>query len=346
MSIPQTTVALRRVNRLALVTLALTLVLLCSGGLVTSHNVGMAVPDWPNTFGYNMFLFPVSGWIGGVFFEHTHRLWGSLIGLLTIILAVGLYRASVPRWVKMLGPVALVAVIAQGVLGGLRVTLIKDEIGIVHGCLAQAFFSLVGLICLVTSPWWQQASAAPQRTVERRWFWHVAGVCVVIFVQLALGATMRHAHMGLAIPDFPTAYGQVWPSTDQESLDRINDMRFRAGEMDTTAGQIHLQMTHRLLAVVIVCGIISAFVVLRRYPLAPKAIKRGAFYWMGLVFTQFILGMATIWSNKAADIATAHMAIGALTLLVGVILAAMAWIVSRPPLEQKTVTRATQPVRA
>ena len=107
--------------------------------MVTSKGVGLAVPDWPTTFGYNMFFFPVSKWVGGIFFEHTHRLIASVIGFLTIILAVWLWRANVARWIKTLGWASLGAVVLQGVLGGLRVTLLKDEIGIFHACLAQAF---------------------------------------------------------------------------------------------------------------------------------------------------------------------------------------------------------------
>src|SRR5947208_5426183 len=119
--------------------------------MVTSKGVGLAVPDWPTTFGYNMFLFPVSKWIGGIFFEHTHRLIASAVGFLTIILAIWLWRGEPRKWVRCLGIIALCAVILQGVLGGLRVTMLKDEIGIFHACLAQAFLGLFVLIALTTS---------------------------------------------------------------------------------------------------------------------------------------------------------------------------------------------------
>src|SRR3954469_9112099 len=132
-----------------------TLLLICSGGMVTSKGVGLAVPDWPTSFGYNMFLFPASKWIGGIFFEHTHRLIASTVGFLTIILAVWLWFSEPRRWVRMLGVTAVGAVIFQGVLGGLRVTMLKDEIGIFHACLAQAFFGLVVIIALVTSRAWR-----------------------------------------------------------------------------------------------------------------------------------------------------------------------------------------------
>src|SRR5438309_9679991 len=102
-------------NRFAWLTCIATLLLICSGGMVTSKNVGLAVPDWPTTFGYNMFLFPVSNWVGGILFEHTHRLLGSLVGFLTIILAVWLWLRDERRWVRSLGMIAVAGVILQGI---------------------------------------------------------------------------------------------------------------------------------------------------------------------------------------------------------------------------------------
>src|SRR5215470_10268056 len=142
-------------NRFAWLTCVATLLLICSGGMVTSKNVGLAVPDWPTTFGYNMFLFPVSKWIGGILFEHTHRLMGSLVGFLTIILAVWLWFSEDRRWVRNLGVIAVAGVILQGILGGLRVTMLKDEIGIFHACVAQAFLGLLAVIALATTNFWR-----------------------------------------------------------------------------------------------------------------------------------------------------------------------------------------------
>src|SRR5205085_1841537 len=146
-------------HRFSFFTAIATLLLICSGGMVTSKGVGLAVPDWPTTFGYNMFLFPVSKWVGGILFEHTHRLIASAVGVLTIILSVWLWRIESRRWLRNLGFAALGAVILQGVLGGLRVTMLKDEIGIFHACLAQGFFAMLIVITLATSRLWQQISA-------------------------------------------------------------------------------------------------------------------------------------------------------------------------------------------
>ena len=144
----------------AVVAAASVSLLICSGGLVTSHEAGMAVPDWPNTFGYNMFLFPVSRWVGGVFFEHTHRLIASTVGLLTVILCIALFVIESRRWVKTLGLIAVGAVIVQGILGGLRVTENNVVLGLFHGCLAQSFFALMATIALVTSRFWERLEQA------------------------------------------------------------------------------------------------------------------------------------------------------------------------------------------
>src|SRR5580704_17350559 len=136
------------------------LLLICSGGLVTSHEAGMAVPDWPNSFGYNMFLFPISRWVGGVFFEHTHRLIASLVGLLTIGLCIATWLIEDRRWVKWLASVAVLAVVIQGVLGGLRVTEHNALLGLFHGCLAQSFLALMATLALVTSPFWRRLAMA------------------------------------------------------------------------------------------------------------------------------------------------------------------------------------------
>src|SRR5947209_15545702 len=143
-------------DRFAWLTAGATFLLLGLGGLVTSHEAGMAVPDWPTTYGYNMFLFPVSKWVGGIFYEHSHRLVASGVGFLTTILAVWLWAKEERRWVRWLGVAAFLAVALQGVLGGLRVTLYKSELGIFHAMLAQLFLVLLAGIALVTSRWWRE----------------------------------------------------------------------------------------------------------------------------------------------------------------------------------------------
>src|SRR5437870_8660498 len=187
-------------NRFAWFAAFATLLLICSGGMVTSKGVGLPVPDWPTTFGYNMFFFPVSKWIGGVQFEHTHRLIASTVGILTIILAIWLWRIEDRPAVKTLGLVAVAAVILQGILGGLRVTMLQDQIGIFHACLAQAFLGLIVLIALMTTNFWRKfgenLNASSIQVLKARSSIKTIAIAttIAIYVQLALGATMRHQH--------------------------------------------------------------------------------------------------------------------------------------------------------
>ena len=289
-------------------------ILLISGGLVTSKGVGMTVPDWPNSYGYNMFTFPISRWVGGIFYEHAHRLIASGVGLLTVILAVLLWFAEPRRWVRVLGYVAVAAVVVQGVLGGLRVVLIKDEIGIFHGMLAQAYISLLVVIAIALSKAFATGGA--------RWRWHAPGLLrwavtltILVYLQLAVGAAMRHEHAGLAVHDFPLAYGQLWPSISAEQLEAINVQRIASGEVPTTLVNIHVHMLHRLMALIILFGFIAYAWQARRAAMGVRIASR---WWVVMVALQIGLGAWTVLSGKAADITTAHVALGALVLFLGV----------------------------
>src|SRR6202022_1466469 len=215
----------RLLNGFAVLVALSVVALIGLGGLVTSHDAGMAVPDWPNSFGYNMFLFPISRWVGGVFFEHTHRLIASGVGLLTVALFVLTLIFENRVWVKWLAGIAVLAVIIQGVLGGVRVTEHNALLGLFHGCLAQSFFCLTATIALVTSRFWRQIGAvANEHAVRSLRSWTIA-VTIMVFLQLALGASMRHSHAGLSIPDFPTVYGGILPPVDTGSIAAINEVR-------------------------------------------------------------------------------------------------------------------------
>lgn len=307
-------------NCFALFTAFATLCLICLGGLVTSHGVGMSVPDWPTTYGYNMFFFPISKWVGGIFYEHTHRLLASAVGLFTVILSVWLWCKDSRRWLCWLGVVAVFAVCLQGLLGGLRVTLYKDEIGIFHATLAQLFFILMCAIALFTSTTWQKlqvGSLASSKSLQSIYL----STTILIFIQLMLGATMRHQHAGLAIPDFPTAYGKWWPDTDAESLTIYNQHHNVVNaDKPVTAFQISLQMAHRVVAgAIFILVATAAWLTQRRFPW-PNCLSKISLAWLVLIFCQVLLGAATIWTGKSADIATAHVAVGALSLMTGSIL--------------------------
>jgi cytochrome c oxidase assembly protein subunit 15 len=180
-------------HRIAIVTAVATGLLIVAGGLVTSLEAGMAVPDWPTSFGYNMFTFPPDQWQGGIFYEHSHRLLGSGVGLLTILLALLLWLKDARRWIKWLGAVALVAVIGQGVLGGIRVNLQADYLAIPHACLAQAFFALTVAMVLFTSRSWHDTERATESIDGLSLRWVCVAATAAIYVQMILGALLRHA---------------------------------------------------------------------------------------------------------------------------------------------------------
>jgi cytochrome c oxidase assembly protein subunit 15 len=232
---------------------------------------------------------------------------------------------AAPKSLRWLGIMAVLAVLLQGLLGGLRVVwdaqIVADVrlgtfFGIVHGCLGQGFLALTAVLALVTSPWWQrQPVQREQPTAARvsRWFLFAT---ILIFLQLMIAATMRHQHAGLAIPDFPLAHGQWWPDMSPEAVAGYNLRRVEITVSDPiTAFQIGLQMVHRLVALLIVGAVALCWA---KAP-AGSVERKVAAGWLGLILVQVALGAWTIWSNKAADVATAHVVVGALSLVTGVL---------------------------
>jgi cytochrome c oxidase assembly protein subunit 15 len=342
----------------AVLTALATLALIGIGGLVTSHEAGMSVPDWPTTYGYNMFLFPINKWLGGIFYEHSHRLLASLVGLMTTILAIWLWLKDSRPWMHWLGVAAFLLVVAQGVLGGLRVTMHMDSLGIYHATIAQLFFVLTCAIALFTSRWWMKLErrpparreensadkqAVPEAGAPLRGL--VLFTTILIFIQLIIAAAMRHQHAGLAISDFPLAHGKLWPDTSAEAVARYNAQRVSINaENPITAFQIELQMAHRIVALAIL--ILTAMCAWQARGIgapgtAPARMgnnsepaetvpgapiyQRLSLFWLALIVIQVGLGAATIWTNKAADVATAHVLVGALALAVGALWCAIAF---------------------
>ncbi|HEV2435443.1 MAG TPA: COX15/CtaA family protein [Verrucomicrobiae bacterium] len=333
----------RSLHWFAVLTALFTFLLLGAGGLVTSHEAGMSVPDWPNSYGYNMFLFPPSQWIGGIFYEHTHRLIASGVGLMTTVLAVWLWLKDPRKWMHWVGVAAFLLVVAQGVLGGLRVVLADAQLGIFHAIIGQLFFVLTAAIALFTGRWWQNWENIPHPTFNnqqptvgnrpsaekpdvgcsvlnvgcslRRF---VLFTTILILCQLIIGATMRQQHAGLSIPDFPLAYGKIWPDTSAATVHSYNEHRMSViAENPITAFQIVLQMVHRLVALAVSVLIVACAWQARRQLGKKDPLAKLALFWLGLILVQIFLGAATIWSNKAADVATAHVLGGALSLVTG-----------------------------
>src|SRR5438552_3324261 len=206
-------------HRFAQLVVAATGLLILAGSLVTSHDAGLSVPDWPTSYGWNMFTFPPSMWVANILYEHGHRLIASSVGFLTIIMAVWLWLAEPRRWLRWFGVAALGAVVAQGVLGGLTVLFfLPAAISTAHAGLAEIFFCLTVAIALFTSPGWIEGysdvnTARPELVEGRGDRLQVLATTTtaLIFTQILVGATMRHTGAGLAIPDFPWMFGHVVP---------------------------------------------------------------------------------------------------------------------------------------
>ena len=185
----------RPVRLVARLLCAVTFPVVGLGGLVTTTKAGMAVPDWPNTYGYNLFLYPWQTWLWGpwdLFVEHGHRLAASASGLIAVVLAMLLWRGRrQQRWLAWMGIVTLIAVIVQGVLGGMRVVLDERWLAMIHGVIGPAYFGLTVCLVIWTSRWWhEQREVGTPSTIDLR----AAGLLLVSVTatQMVLGAVLRH----------------------------------------------------------------------------------------------------------------------------------------------------------
>src|SRR3954453_10103119 len=187
---------------------ACTVLLILAGSLVTSHDAGLSVPDWPTSYGWNMFTFPPSMWVANILYEPGHRLIASTVGFLPIVLAVWLWIAE-RGWLRWMGVAALGTVVAQGVLGGLTVLFfLPPAISTAHAGLAEIFFCLTVAIALFTSPGWKHGYGYRTASVSSDAARGIAtAATLLIYAQILIGATMRHTGAGLAIPDFPLMFG-------------------------------------------------------------------------------------------------------------------------------------------
>jgi cytochrome c oxidase assembly protein subunit 15 len=282
---------------------ACTVLLILAGSLVTSHDAGLSVPDWPTSYGWNMFTFPPSMWVANIFYEHGHRLIASSVGFLTIILAVWLWLADSRRWLRWLGVGALAAVIAQGILGGLTVLFfLPAPVSTAHAGLAEIFFCLTVAIALFTSPRWKTGHGAVDDATLRRM---ATATTVLIYTQILVGATMRHTGAGLAIPDFPWMFGHVVP--------------------DHWSGPIAIHFAHRVGALIVTAAIVALFVYLRSHHRDRGELMRPATVLLALVAAQVTLGALTVLSQRNPWINSVHVVGGALVLTTSLVVTLRSW---------------------
>lgn len=203
----------RIVHRLAVLAVCLVWPLIWVGGLVTTYDAGMAVPDWPNTYGYNLFLYPYKTWLLGpfdLFIEHGHRLLGAVVGFVAIALAIAAYIKEQRRWVFGFALIVLAAVIFQGGLGGVRVVRMSRTLAMVHGCFGPAFFASCIALAVVTSRFWSQSEARISSLKQSRDFTPLPKSIVLLglslvglsYTQLVLGAQLRHVQPSMRPDSF------------------------------------------------------------------------------------------------------------------------------------------------
>jgi len=300
---------LRRFSKL---TVFSTLFLIFAGALVKSHEVGLSVPDWPTTYGKQMFAFPLSDMVGGIFYEHGHRIIATIVGFFTMIQAIWLGFTHHPDWLKKLGFFALAMVIIQGLFGGITVLFfLPPLVSIIHGILAQTFFIMTIIIAYSMSQERENRIDNGMGQSIRKGALLMGGL---VYIQLILGALMRHTASGLAIPDFPTMGGMWIPTFSSEMMENINYILFDLDLDSVSKGQVIIHFIHRLGAV-IVTGTIGYFYAKHGQTIkASQTSKAVLISIIAIVIFQFSLGVFTVLSGRSPYIASFHVVTGAALL--------------------------------
>lgn len=297
-------------HRLAVALALVTFPLIWVGGLVTTYDAGMAVPDWPGTFGYNLLLYPWQTWVGGpwdLFIEHGHRLLGMAAGLLSIALVATVFLTDRRSWLIVAVGGALVLVIIQGALGGARVLFDERLVAMIHGCVGPLFFAYLAALVVATSRWWSTVqpseSAAGQQFTRAAWT--AAGLA---YAQLMLGAVVRHVPLAASPQVFRAALAlhlimavllavQVgWTAWQTRSVSNVSGFMWPAGVLG-------------LLIVVQIALGSGTYVAKYSWPA-----------WLG----EFQFAAAHVVREKSLTqslITTAHVATGSLIVFVSVLLA-------------------------
>ena len=292
-------------------------VLVTLGAFTTSIGAGMAFADWPLSNG----SINPEGWLRDIsmFAEHSHRLTGMMMGLITIGLALWLWLKEERPWLRQLGWWALGIVILQGIIGGQRVTLnaidvpwfhmsLGEMLRIPHGILAQVYVCLLSAIAAAVSRSWIERTAGVGQAVRT-----VGKLCTALmFVQLVVATTMRHNGAGLAIPTFPYS---------------TPDNHWLPGGWNFP---VAIHFAHRVMAVILAIALTVFAFVIRRDRAATVAMKAGASALISLMVLQILLGAQIIWTFRKPEMTTGHVVVGALTLAVTFWLT---WVAHRDAIE-------------
>ena len=312
------------VRVLTKVTAGATFLLVFIGSLVTSTGSGLAVPDWPLSYGM---LFPPM--VGGILYEHGHRMAAAAVGLLVVIQALVVNWRERRRWVRVLAWLALAVILIQGGLGGLTVLLLlPTPISMTHAVLAQTLLLLLVFIAYAESREWAtrgaaaQAPAPPDRAepAPRNRAVPAAAIALIaaVYVQLLLGALMRHTESGIAIPDFPLMGGQVVPLFNDRMLTNVNAHRFELLLEPVTKAQMVIHFLHRLGAAGVGVAVVAANRAVYRsggFPAARRLLK-----WINsATVVQALLGVLTVLTVRSPALASFHVLLGAALLAVSLL---------------------------
>lgn len=303
------------ISNLTFFTAFLTVILLAAGALVTGTGSGLAVPDWPLSFGQ---FFPPM--VGGVLYEHGHRLIAGAVAAIATIQAVFLFKFDSRAWVRRLAVISVIVVFSQAALGGMTVLLrLPTYVSVAHACLAQVFFSIIVLLAWANSSYWETTpkpfTESENRGIEVHHF--ALGLSLLFAFQLLAGATMRHMGAGLAIPDFPAVFGGVIPPH--------------------WTARIGVHYLHRAGAFSLVF-FVSWFAIrtMRRSSQRLSLVGLVGFL-LSLLSFQFMLGAMVIWLRRPVPVTTLHLVTGALCLASSVVLSVECF-------RRKALSAATEPV--
>ena len=280
----------RALHRFAVVTACATFFLIFVGGLVTSTGSALAVPDWPLAFGK---LIPA--WEGGIRFEFGHRLAAGTVVILTLALMAWTWHAEPRRWVRQLVAIAFGLIIVQAILGGITVLFeLPLAIAVAHAATAQALFCLMVSIAIFTNPRWESTPHVDDAPTRLALPTLAAATTAIIYMQILIGAVMRHMSAGLVIPDFPLSFGKLVPPL----FDKY----------------IAINFAHRCGAIVVTAMVLWTVARVIRTHKDVAALRRPALGLFLLLVLQICLGALTIWSGRSVLPTTSHVAIGAAVL--------------------------------
>jgi len=299
--------AARRLHRFAMLTAGATFCLIFVGGLVTSTGSALAVPDWPLAFGK---LIPA--WEGGIRFEFGHRVAAGTVVVLTLVLMAWAWRAEPRLWVRKLVVLAFGLIVVQAALGGITVLFeLPLAIAVAHAATAQALLCLMVSIAIFTNPRWSTAPHLDDLPSRIGLPALAAATTAVIYLQILVGAVMRHMSAGLVIPDFPLSFGYlVPPYWDQ---------------------YIAINFGHRCGAVVVTAMVLWTVARVLRTHREVRALRRPALGLLLLLVVQICLGAFTIWSDRAVLPTTSHVALGAAVLAASLTLTLRAYRILGAP---------------